>query len=303
MGVRWVDADELRRLVPCEAAVDALEIAFRDQDPAATPPRSSLETANGSLLLMPAFDANTVGVKLLTLTPDNVARGVPYIQAVYVVFDTETQAPAAVIEGSALTAIRTAAVSALATRWLAPSDARRLVIFGAGVQAAAHLESMRAVRPIEDLMVVSRTAASADALAGAARAVGITAAVGDPDAVSDADIVCVCTTSSTPVFDGRRLREGCHVNAVGAFRADARELDEEAVREAGIVVETRDAAVSEAGDLVMAFGADTRARIDADLQELVRGASIEGRHTVFKSVGLAFEDLVIARAALDRTPA
>jgi ornithine cyclodeaminase/alanine dehydrogenase-like protein (mu-crystallin family) len=299
-ALRWVDAPTLRADLPVSAAVQALAAAFRDLDPSATPPRAQLDTAEGSLLLMPSFDREGLGVKLVTLTPRNPSRGQPLVHAVYVLFDGPTQAPVAVFEGDALTALRTSAVSALATRELARPDARRLVVLGAGVQGAAHLEAMCAVRPIEEAVIVSRTAAAADALAARARGMGLSAATSGPEAVRGAEIVCVCTTSTTPVFDGALLAPGAHVNAVGAYRLDTRELDVAALRDAGIVVETRDTAVAEAGDLVMAFGAGTRARIDADLQELMRGAVVEGHHTIFKSVGLAFEDLVVARAALNR---
>lgn len=297
---RWIDAAALRRALPVRAAVDALESAFRDLDPSAMPLRSHLDTPAGGLLLMPAVDAFGLGVKLVTLTPDNPDRGLPFVQAVYVLFDAETQAPAAVIDGASLTALRTASVSALATQLLARPDARRLVIFGAGVQAAAHLETMAAVRPFEDVVIVSRSGPSAEALAAGALAMGLRASTGDPQSVREADVLCTCTTSDTPVFDGTLLREGAHVNAVGAYRPQSRELDDAAVRDAGIVVETRDAACAEAGDLLQAFGEDTRARIDADLQEVVRGTKVHGHHTVFESVGLAFEDLVVARTALTR---
>ena len=286
------------------AAIDALESEFREGDPDATPMRSRVETTAGTLLLMPAAEDAGVGVKLVTLTDANPALGLPLIHAVYVLFDARTQAPVLLLDGGALTAVRTAAVSGLATRWLARPDAERLVIFGAGVQARAHLEAMATVRPISDLRVVTRTPERARALLDEAASRGITARLGDPAAVASADIVCTCTTATEPLFDGSSLRPGTHVNAVGAYRPDTRELDTETVRRARVVVETRSVAWEEAGDLVVALeeGAIDRDHVVADLQELVRGAGARlspADVTLFESVGLAFEDLAVARALAD----
>jgi ornithine cyclodeaminase len=287
------------------AAIDALEAAFGADPLPESPLRSHIETASGTLLVMPAHGASGVGVKLVTLTPANSEKGRPFIHAVYVLFDAETQAPVATFDGAALTALRTAAVSGLATRWLARPDARRLVLYGAGVQARSHLDAMRAVRPVEEVVIVSRGRDAAEDLARSASSGGLRASVGAPGAERDADLVCTCTTSSTPVLEGANLPEGVHVNAVGAYTTTMRELDAEAVRRARVVVETREAAAEEAGDLAiaMAEGAIGRDHVLADLSEVVRGTRVRGSDediTLFKSVGVAFEDLVVARAAIDR---
>jgi ornithine cyclodeaminase len=287
------------------AAIDALEAAFGADPLPESPLRSHIETASGTLLVMPAHGASGVGVKLVTLTPANSEKGRPFIHAVYVLFDAETQAPVATFDGAALTALRTAAVSGLATRWLARPDARRLVLYGAGVQARSHLDAMRAVRPVEEVVIVSRGRDAAEDLARSASSGGLRASVGAPGAERDADLVCTCTTSSTPVLEGANLPEGVHVNAVGAYSTTMRELDAEAVRRARVVVETREAAAEEAGDLAiaMAEGAIGRDHVLADLSEVVRGTRVRGSDediTLFKSVGVAFEDLVVARAAVDR---
>ena len=286
------------------AAIDALHAAFGAELPEA-PLRSHVETVAGGLLLMPAWGDAGVGVKLVTLTASNPDRGLPFIHALYVLFDAETQEPVATFDGAALTALRTAAVSGLATRLLAREEASRLVVFGAGVQASAHLEAMRAVRPVEQVVLVSRGRERAADLAGRATTLGLRARVGAPSDVADADLICVCTTSETPVVDGAGLPEGVHVNAVGAYLPTMRELDTEAVRRAKVVVDTRDAAFAEAGDLLIPIGegAIGREHVLADLAEVVRGASVRTSPddiTVFKSVGVAFEDLVVARAAVDR---
>jgi ornithine cyclodeaminase len=302
--MRLVGADELSALIPMRAAIDALERAFSTEDPAGAPPRSHVGTASGTLLVMPAAGDAGVGVKLVTLTPANPGEGLPLVQAVYVLFDPKTQAPLAVIDGAALTALRTAAVSALATEWLARPDAGRLVLFGSGVQARSHLEAMCAVRPVSSVTVVSRNDTHAAIFADDARKDGLHVRVGTPADVETADLICTCTTSETPLFDGRTLAPGVHINAVGAFRPEARELDTATVVRARVVVETRVAALLEAGDLLIpiAEGAMGPDHLVADLGELVSGAVVrrsEDDVTVFKSVGLAFEDLVVAGALMD----
>ncbi|MGH2635231.1 MAG: ornithine cyclodeaminase family protein [Actinomycetota bacterium] len=300
-----IDADALARLLPMDAAIDALQEGFGAERLPEAPMRSHVETVSGTLFLMPAHGGAGVGVKLVTLTDANPARGLPFIHAIYVLFDAEAQAPQAVLDGTALTALRTAAVSGLATRHLARPDAGRLVLFGAGVQARSHLRAMRAVRPIEEVVVVSRGRERAEALASEAGSLGLRASVGAPGAERDADLVCTCTTSTTPVLAGATLAEGVHVNAVGAYTTSMREVDTETVRRARVVVEAREAAMAEAGDLLIAIeeGAVGAEHVLADLSEVVRGKPVrtsDGDVTLFKSVGVAFEDLIVARAAVDR---
>ena len=303
--MRVIDGPELRARLSMAAAIDALDAAFRAEDPAlAAPMRTTLATPAGTLLTMPAAGPFGVGVKLVTLSEFNPQRGLPFIHAAYVLFDAETQRPEALLDGTELTALRTAAVSGLATRYLANPDAGRLVLFGAGVQANVHLDAMLAVRPVREVVVASRDGDRAAALAARAAAAGVAARVGTPADVRSADLVCTCTTSAVSVFDGADLPDGAHVNAVGAYLAHAREVDTETVRRARVVVETREAALAEAGDLLIPIeeGAIGPGHILADLAELVRGATIRTGPddvTLFESVGLAFEDLVVARAVLD----
>lgn len=306
MSVPFIDGDALRQLLSISEAVDTLEAAFAGGSFTALA-RSTLEAEAGTLLLMPSFGEQGVGVKLVTVAPQNPGRGLPLIHAVYALFRPDTLAPAALIDGAELTALRTSAVSALATKHLAVPEASLLVVFGAGVQARAHLESMRAVRPVEHVRVVSRTGARAEELAAVAREWGMDAAVADPGAVAQADLVCTCTTSDRPLFEGSLLRPGAHVNAVGAYRPEARELDDVAVARSRVVVEQRDAAMAEAGDLLipMAAGTIEESHIVADLSEVVRGRRVRRGPddiTLFKSVGVAFEDLAVAAAAVARLP-
>lgn len=303
MELPLIDGAELRRLVPMRRAVDVLERMFAADVRPQAPQRSRIPAGPGELLVMPGVGPDGVGVKVVTVNPDNPGRGLPFVHAVYALFEPTSLAPLALIDGEALTALRTAAVSGLATRHLALPEAARLVMFGAGTTATSHLEAMRVVRPIHTMTVVSRTLARAEALAERALRMGLDAAVGDASDVAGADLVCTCTTSPEPLFDGSLLRPGTHVNAIGAFSPDTRELDDEAIRRARLVVETRDAALAEAGDIVIPLraGVIDESHVIADLAQLVRGERVRTDPrdvTVFKSVGIAAEDLAVAGAAV-----
>ena len=293
-----IDADELRRRLSMRAAIDALETAFAGELPRSSP-RTHESTPDGGLFMMPAAGPQGVGVKLVTLTEANRDAGLPFIQGVYVLFAPGTQEPLAVIDGAAMTGLRTGAVSGLATRVLSRPEAHRLVVFGSAVQARSHVEAVRAVRGIDEVVIVSPTPAHAAALA---REVG--GRTGTAEDVRTADVICTCTPSAVPLFDGAWLPDGVHVNAIGAYTPRTRELDGAAMARGRVVVETRDVAMVEAGDLLLAIedGAIGPDHVVADLQEAVRGKKVRRSAsdvTIFKSVGMAFEDLVIARAAVD----
>jgi ornithine cyclodeaminase/alanine dehydrogenase-like protein (mu-crystallin family) len=303
---RWLDAEALRARLPMRDAVDALQTAFGMPERDAGPERQALEVPDGELLLMPAHGPEGVGVKLVTITPANSGRGEPLIHGVYALFEAGSQRPEALIDGASLTCVRTAAVSGLATRLLAREDAGHLVVFGAGAQALPHVEAMLAVRPsIERIDLVGRAPERVRALAERLAASGLDARVASPDAVRGADVVCTCTTASEPLFPASWVAPGAHVNAVGAHRIDRRELDGALLADSLLVVETRASALAEAGDIVLAIadGTIAAADIDAELTDLVTGRVTRRdaeQRTVFKSVGIALEDLVVARAALDR---
>lgn len=274
MSVPFLAADEVRRRVPVAAAVDALEAALLGGlDPEADPPRSALALDGGELLVMPSVAGAHAAVKLVTV------GGEPRVQGVCVVFDRATLAAAAVIDGIALTNLRTSAVSALAVRRLATPGARRLLVFGRGPQAHAHVAALRAVRPIEHVDMVGRSHDSVDEL------------------VAAADIVCCCTTARAPLFDGALVADHATVVAIGSHEPDARETDDALAARATIVVESRTSALREAGDVIAAIdsGAVSAERL-VTLAELVRGdaEAAEGRPRLFKSTGMSWEDAVVA---------
>ncbi len=298
--------DEVWERLPMSAAIEALDTAISEGRLGYTPPRQHLHAEEQELLVMPSFLDGGAGVKLVGIDPHNPSRGLSRIQGVLILFDPPGLSPAAVIEARALTAVRTAAGSGLASRYLARPESSRLVIFGAGPQAHAHLLAMRALFDLRHVSIVSRTRAAAEVLAARAREeLGLAAVVADPTAVTTADLICTCTTSATPVFDGALLPEGVHVNAVGAYRPDMQEIDAVTVATSAVVVESREAALAESGDLIVAArdaGWDPGG-ITADLVEVVRDGVVvrtdASQRTLFESVGVAFEDLVIARAVLD----
>ena len=284
-------------------AIDALDDAFSGELPTA-PQRSHLDVGRGDLLLMPAWsDELGTGVKLVTVAPDNPSAGLPLIQGIYVLFDRESLRPSALLDGAALTGIRTAAVSAVATRHLARPESRTLLVFGGGTQGLAHVEAMAEVLPkLERVLCVSRGASSSKRLVERAEQLGYRAEVATPDAVELADVVCTCTTSSSPLFDGASLQAGAHVNAVGAYKPDARELDDVTIKRSKVFVEVKEPALREAGDLRLPVEVGVLAPTNVTELGDVAGGRVPGRTdsndiTVFKSVGVAFEDLVVAAAA------
>jgi ornithine cyclodeaminase len=257
------------------AAADALEAALLGGlDPEADPPRSAVAVGAGELLVMPSAVAGHAAVKLVTV------GGEPRIQGVCVVFDAATLAPVALVDGIALTNLRTPAVSALAVRRLAADDARRLLVFGRGPQAHAHVAALRAVRPIEHVDMVGRDGGDVAEL------------------VAGADIVCCCTTAREPLFDGRLVADYATVVAIGSHEPEAREVDDALAHRATVIVESRASALREAGDVIAAGLAEADL---VTLADVVRGHAVDrGRPRLFKSTGMAWEDAVIAAAVAAR---
>jgi ornithine cyclodeaminase len=276
MSLPFIDAAEVARRLSAAQAVDALEAALlAGLDPEADTPRGIVELDPGQLLVMPSAAAARPVVKLVT------AGGKPRIQGVCVVFDRATLAPAALVDGIAVTNLRTAAVSALAVRYLAVPDARRLVVFGRGPQAHAHVAAMRAMRPIERVDLLGREHGNVE------------------EVVAAADIVCCCTTAREPLFDGARVADHATVVAIGSHESDVRETDDALARRATIVVESRTSALREAGDVILAIeaGATTPDRL-VTLSQLVRREAepVPDRPRFFKSTGMSWEDAVVASA-------
>lgn len=296
-----LSAEDLRALLSYPECLAALEQALAQ--PAEVPPRQQAPAGDGVLLLLPAFQAAPagLGVKLVSVFDRNSARGLERIQGLYLYLEALTGRPLALLEGRTLTAIRTAAVSALATRYLANPEPATLAVFGTGVQARAHVDAMRAVRPIARVLVCGSTPEKSRALA--ADLGGEAATV---EQALEANLICACTSSSRALWDGALLREGTHINAIGNFRPAERELDETTVRRARVAVDTREGVWSEAGDLLLPLRANAigREHVLAELGEIVRGEKqlrqTPNDITLFKSVGHALQDLAVARLAFER---
>ncbi len=308
-GVLVLTADDVGAALPVEAAIVAQREAFRQlwSGAAVVPPRTVLDVPGGTSLFMPGVlaEAPVAGLKVVSVIPGNPARGLSPVLGAVLLLDPDTGRPTALMDATFLTALRTAAGSALATDLLADEDASVLTVFGAGAQAREHIRALRAVRPIREVRIVSRTVARARALAGSLEGVAASALTSASEAVRGAHVVVTATNSPDPVFDGRDLDSGAHVVAIGAYTPETREVDEYVVTRARIVVDTREGAMAEAGDLLIpiASGAITPADIDAELGEIVSGVSPAGRdgrpYTFYKSVGNAAQDLMTAHRVFD----
>ncbi|MGI5289460.1 ornithine cyclodeaminase family protein [Nonomuraea polychroma] len=315
----YLDAATLERLLPVERAVRILEDALRaGLDPEATPQRPVVDVPAGQLLLMPAAAGRYVGVKAVTIAPGNPGRGLPRIQGTYLLLDGETLAPLAAMDGIAITSLRTPAVSALAVRHLADPRGGKLVVFGSGPQAWGHVMALKEVRPVTEVTIIARDLGRAEALAARCRTLGLPsralapALSGAPggaeqgtgdrgQAVAEADLIVCCTTAREPLFPGKLARDGVTVVAVGSHEPGARELDEDLIARATVVVEARAAALVEAGDVIIPIrhGTITTGHL-GNLAELIAGQVVAGPGPrVFKSTGMAWEDLVIAAAAYE----
>jgi alanine dehydrogenase len=301
----WLNEEDVRALVSMRDLIDAMEQALRafSQGRARQPVRTVIEAgAHAFFGSMPAHLEAGLGAKLVTVFEANAARGLPTHQAVIVLFDSETGALLAVLDGRYITEARTAAVSAVAVRRLARKDARRLAILGSGVQAGSHLEALRLVRDFSDTRCWSPTPEHLAAFVS--RHAEVRAAAGAEEAVRDADVVVLVTSSPTPAVRNQWIADGACVISVGACRPNQREMDPELVARGKLYVDSRAAALLESGDVVMGI-AEGRFSADHIVAELgaAPGRRSEEEVTIFKSLGLAVEDVATARLAYERAHA
>jgi len=308
------DAD-VERLLTMREAIDAVERAFGEYAKGSVlmPPRSTLRLSRfgGSVSLMPSYleEAEALATKIISTYPRNPERGLPTIIAWITVNDPETGMLEALMEATYLTAVRTGAVTAVAARYLAPGDSRVAAVIGCGAQGRTQAWAVAETCQLDEIRVfdVSRERMRRFADEMETRlGVDIAAVDSGAEAVRDADIVVTATTSREPVIRRGWLGDAVHVSAIGSFYPDHRELDTETVREAKVVVDSREAVLAEAGDLLIPIkeGAITEDHIYAELGDLVLGRK-EGRSeddglTVFKSVGLAIQDSSVANLVLKK---
>jgi ornithine cyclodeaminase/alanine dehydrogenase-like protein (mu-crystallin family) len=308
MSLLFLNRANIEALLPMTECIEVVEEALRilTRGEALQPLRSALwmPGRHGLLGVMPGMlgslggDDPVAGVKVITVMPGNHAHGEESHQGLVLLFEQERGRPLAVLDATAVTAIRTAAASAVATRALAREDAGDLAILGSGTQARTHLEAMRAVRTLRRVRVWSRNPESARRFA---EDEGIETAATAREAVEDADLICTVTAATEPILQGTWISPGAHVNAVGACTPKARELDAAAVARSRLFVDRRESALAEAGDFLLAReeGAVTDSHILGELGEVLE-RKVPGRRsgeeiTLFKSLGIAVEDLAAGR--------
>lgn len=315
--MRIINATGVRRLLPMGECIDVMAeaMAALSSGALAIPPRLLAPLANRSdaLLLMPGSSTALAryGAKVISLHPDNPARGFPAVQGFVALFDRDNGAPIALLEGGEVTAIRTAAASGLATRLLAREDATRCGIFGTGVQAVSHIDAMLAVRPIEEILIWGRDAGRTQALAEAqsqrtGKAIRATA---DPEEAAACPIVCTVTGASEPVLKGAWVLPGTHINLVGAHTLSTREADTELIVRAALYVDSLESNANEGGDFMIPLreGAIAEGAILGEIGRVVSG-SLPGRTgpdqvTVYNSLGITAQDLYAACHVLDKAEA
>ena len=292
-----LDEEQVRAVVRIGDLIPAVEKALIDFSTGRVtqPVRNMLavDEFEGFFAPMPVITEDAMGVKLLSYYPRNDERDLPTHHAMILLFRPETGEPLTMMEARLITEMRTAAVSAAATKVMASPDAKTLAILGSGVQAGSHFETLSLVRPFEDIRVWSRTPEHAKRFA---EEIGATA-MPAKDAVSGADVVVTATSAMEPILQGAWLKPGAHVNAIGAPRPTWREMDDAAMSNV-VVVDSREAGLKESGDVIL-----SKAVIHAELGEVLAGTeSIDpAQTTIFKSVGLAVEDIASAKLVYDRT--
>jgi len=312
--IRILSERDIRRALPMREAVAAMKEAFAELSSGRVtmPARAQIDVPAhaGTALFMPshADRLGKIGVKVVNLFDGNAAKGLPRLQGVVCLFDGETGSPLALLNGTCLTALRTGAASGAATDLLARPEAATVAIFGAGVQGRTQLEAICAVRTIRRASVFDTAPDAAGTFAAEmsdALGIEVTAAQSPRKALQGANVVCTATISSAPVFADADLAPGTHINAVGSYKPNVQEIPEETVLRALLVVDHRESALSETGDLIIPIqkGLMKETDIHAELGEIAAGKATgrtsNGQITLFKSVGVAVQDLAAAARALE----
>jgi ornithine cyclodeaminase/alanine dehydrogenase-like protein (mu-crystallin family) len=309
MKIRILTADQVREALPMSKAIEAMKQAFGQLSAhqADIPLRGRLATEKGVTLLMPAYlhQSRELAIKIVSVYGDNPRLGLPTVTGLVMVLDPETGMPLALMEGTSLTAIRTGAAGGLAADLLSRKDAGTVALFGAGVQGKSQIQGVMSVRPIRKVWILDASLDQAEKLAAEMATwpsppeIAVIKSSGRDarQAVSQADIVVAATTSLKPLFDGNDLKPGTHVTGVGSFTPQMQEIDAVTVRRARVVVDSREACMAEAGDLIIAG-----ASISAEIGEIVNGIFPPRQNdqeiTFFKTVGVAVQDAAAAAAVL-----
>jgi len=317
-SVRILSATDVKQALPMADAIEGMKAAYKQLSvgEANVPLRGRVNTPAGVTLVMPAYleQSDDLGVKIVSVFPDNPSRGLPTIHAMVLALDPETGQVLAMMEGGSLTAIRTGAGAGAGTDILARPDAKSVAIIGSGVQARTQLEAVCTVRQIEKVWVYSPTKTNAEKFAAEMAGQGpipqdIVVTDASTDAIKDAHIICAATTSKTPVFDGTQVKLGTHINGVGSFTPEMIELDETTVKQSLIVMDSKEAVLEEAGEIITLLeqGIIDESHLHAELGEIIAGSKSgrvdDQQITFFKSVGVAVQDAISASIALKNAEA
>jgi alanine dehydrogenase len=312
-----LNMEDVRRALPMDQAIGAMKAAYASlsNGTAVVPLRTriNIPKSDALSLFMPAFvssqDGDALAIKVVSLFPTNPSRGLAYIQAAVLVFDSETGQAIALLEGGTLTAIRTGAASGAAVDLLAREDSKIVAVFGAGAQGRTQLEAACTARKIETAYIFDSSSDKAKFFAEEMKGrisipKDIQIASSAKEAIEQADIICTATTSQKPVFNDNDVKPGTHISAVGSYTPDMQEVPAETLQRAKIFVDSRSASLAEAGDLIQPMGAGVfdESHICGELGEVISG-KIPGRQTAeeityFKSVGIAVQDAMAAQVAL-----
>ena len=307
----FLNRDQINDLISMEEAIRAMKTAFAQlsSGEAVVPPRLSLDIPdkNATSVVMPAYAMGSLyyTVKIVSVNYSNPDKGLPLIHGVVQVFDAENGQHIANLDGASITAIRTGAASGLATDLLAKENANVCAVFGTGVQAASHIEAVLEVRPIEKIMVFSRSKPSAEKFCSTL-ANQVQCEIGEKEHLLEADIVCTTTPASSPLFETDKIKPGCHLNVVGSAQPSFREVPTGLVARSKIIVDKREACEQEAGDLIIPVqeGSWSFEQVHGELGQVVSGDIIaresENEITLFKSVGNAIQDHAMAHLIMEK---
>jgi len=319
MKLKIISQNEVKKSINMAQAIDAVKQAYvqLSQKKAVVPQRIQVPVKKhkGVTLFMPAYLAasDTLGVKIVSVFPENLKRRLPTIHAVIIVINAKTGRPEAIIDGTYLTALRTGAASGVATDLLARKNSRIAAIFGAGIQGRTQLEAVCTVRPIEKAWVYDRKVESAKNYVEELKSRGnpfppeLFVARSPAQAVKDADVICTATTSFSPVFEDDDLKEGVHINGIGSYTPEMQEVPAQTVARSRVIVDALSAALSDAGDLIIPIKEKqiTTSHIIGEIGQVAAG-QIPGRRsdkelTFFKSVGVALQDVAVGELILSNT--
>jgi len=307
----FLNRDQINDLISMEEAIRAMGTAFAQlsSGEAVVPPRLSLDIPdkNATSVVMPAYATGSpyYTVKIVSVNYSNPDKGLPLIHGIVQVFDAENGKHIANLDGASITAIRTGAASGLATDLLAKENANVCAVFGTGVQAASHIEAVLEVRPIEKIIVFSRSKPSAEKFCSTL-ANQVQCEIGKKESLLEADIVCTTTPASSPLFETDKIKPGCHLNVVGSAQPSFREVPTALVARSKIIVDKREACEQEAGDLIIPVqeGSWSFEQVHGELGQVVSGDIIaresENEITLFKSVGNAIQDHAMAHLIMEK---